>query len=211
MGISVFSLLDVLGTFAFAVSGATLAIKKQFDIFGVFVLAFVTSIGGGTVRDVLIGSTPVEWMSNTGLIVTIIGGAVLTVVFNPWMHRLNYFVYLFDAAGLGLFTIAGIEKALDYDLSIFICIALGAITATFGGLIRDIITGEKPMLLTRKEIYAVASAAGGCLYFGLLFFEVPKGITVPVAILFVFLVRHITHRYNITLPSITEKGQLKQN
>lgn len=210
MEISVFSLLDTLGTFAFAISGATLAIKKQFDIFGVFVLAFVTSIGGGTVRDILIGSMPVEWMSNTGLIITIIAGALLTVLFTPWMHKLSFFVYLFDAAGLGLFTVAGIEKALNYDLNIFICIALGAISATFGGLLRDIITGEKPMLLTRKEIYAVASAAGGCLYFALLFFEIPKGITVPVSIVFVFLVRHITHHFKITLPMVTEEGGLKR-
>ena len=202
MEISVFSVLDVLGTFAFAVSGATLAIKKEFDVFGIFVLAFVTAIGGGTIRDLLIGSTPVEWMDNSVLIATILMGAVLTVLFNPYIHRLNFFVYLFDSLGLGLFTVAGIEKALDYDLNIFICITLGAISATFGGLLRDIITGDKPMLLTRKEIYAVASASGGILYFILVALSVPKGIYVPVCILFIFTVRHITHRYKVTLPTL---------
>lgn len=202
MDISVFSVLDILGTFAFAISGASLAIKKEFDVFGIFVLAFVTAIGGGTVRDLLIGNTPVEWMDNTALIATIMTGALLTVIFNPYMHRLNFFVYLFDAVGLGLFTVAGIEKALDYDLNIFICISLGAISATFGGLLRDLITGEKPMLLTRKEIYAVASACGGILYFTLQELSVPKGIFVPVCIVFVFLVRHITHHYKITLPTL---------
>lgn len=202
MEISVFSVLDVLGTFAFAISGATLAIKKEFDVFGIFVLAFVTAIGGGTVRDLLIGSTPVEWMDNTVLITTILSGALLTILFNPYMQRMNFFVYLFDALGLGLFTVAGIEKAMDYDLNIFICITLGAISATFGGLLRDIITGDKPMLLTRKEIYAVASASGGCLYFLLEALQVPKGVFIPVCIVFIFLVRHITHRYKLTLPTL---------
>lgn len=118
------------------------------------------------------------------------------------MHRMNFFVYLFDALGLGLFTMAGIEKALDYDLNIFICITLGAISATFGGLLRDIITGDKPMLLTRKEIYAVASASGGVLYFILMAPSAPQGIYVPVCILFVFLIRRITHRYKITLSTL---------
>lgn len=206
MEISFFSVLDILGTFAFAVSGATLAIKKEFDVFGVFVLAFVTSVGGGTVRDVLIGIAPVEWMNNIHLIVTIMGGALLTTIFYRFMSRLNYFVYLFDAIGLGLFTIAGIEKGQAVGLNIFMCIALGTITATFGGLLRDIITGEKPMLLTRKEIYAIASALGGCLYFGLLYLGVAKQVYVPAAIVFVFLVRHITHRYQVTLPGVKTSG-----
>lgn len=202
MNSSFFLVLDSIGGLAFALSGATLAIKKRFDIFGVFVLAFVTSVGGSTLRDILIGIAPVEWMRHNTLMIAIVAGAVLAIVFNRMMHRLNYFVYLFDAAGLGLFTIAGIEKGVVLELNTFMCISLGIITATFGGLLRDIITGEKPMLLTRKEIYALASAAGGCLYFLLLYLGIPKGITVPVAIVFIFLVRHITHRYNITLPGI---------
>jgi uncharacterized membrane protein YeiH len=205
--ISVFSVLDTLGTLAFAVSGATLAIKKRFDVFGVFVLAFVTAIGGGTVRDVLIGSTPVDWMDNSLLIITIITGGALSLLFNTAMNKMNYFVYLFDAAGLGLFTVAGIEKGMSYELNVFMCIALGTISATFGGLLRDIITGEKPMLLTRKEIYAIASAVGGGLYFILFYLDVPKGIYVPVSIIFVFVVRHLTHRYKITLPIVDENGK----
>lgn len=205
--ITVFSVLDILGTLAFAVSGATLAIKKRFDIFGVFVLAFVTAIGGGTVRDALIGNTPVDWMDNNILIITIVGGGLLSLLFNTAMNKMNYFVYLFDAAGLGLFTVAGIEKGMSYDLNVFMCIALGTISATFGGLIRDIITGEKPMLLTRKEIYAIASAAGGGLYFSLYYLDVPKGVYVPVSIIFVFVVRHLTLRYKITLPIVDENGK----
>ena len=206
MEISIFSILDTLGTLAFAVSGATLAIKKRFDLFGVFVLAFVTAIGGGTLRDVLIGDTPVERMGNNALIITIIVGAVSAIILNPYMNRLSYFVYLFDAAGLGLFTMAGIQKGLEHDYSIFMCISLGTISATFGGLIRDLITGEKPMLLTRKEIYALAGASGGLLFFVLRAFSVPEEINIPLTIVVIFLIRHLTYRFGIKLPTYDEEN-----
>ena len=205
MEITVFTVLDTLGTLAFAVSGATLAIKKKFDLFGVFVLAFVTSAGGGTIRDLIIGNTPVEWMSNNALIITIIFGAVSAVLLNPYMNKLSYFVYLFDAVGLGLFTMAGIQKGKEYDFSIFICIALGTITATFGGLLRDLITGEQPMLLTRKEIYALAGASGGGVYFILRWIEIPEEISLPFCIVLIFMIRHLTYRFNLRLPTYSEE------
>jgi len=207
MELSLFNALDLLGTLAFAVSGASLAIKKQFDLFGVFVLAFVTAIGGGTVRDVLIGNTPVEWMDNGFLIVTIAGGAGLTLLFNPYINKLGYIVYMFDAIGLGLFTMAGIQKGINMELNIFICISLGTISATFGGLLRDIITGDKPMLLTRKEIYAIASALGGVSFFSLKYFGLPAEINVPLTIVIVFLIRHVTYKAGIRLPSVDENGK----
>lgn len=207
MEITLFSVLDLLGTLAFAISGASLALKKRFDLFGIFVLAFVTAIGGGTVRDVLIGNTPVEWMGNSMLIITIVIGTGITLLFNPYINRLGYFVYLFDAMGLGLFTMAGIQKGIDLDMNVFICVALGTISATFGGLLRDIITGEPPMLLTRKEIYAIASALGGLCYFALRYLGLPDEVNVPLSIVTVFLIRHLTYRYGIRLPSITEDGK----
>ena len=201
---NLFNVLDTLGTLAFSISGATLAIKKRFDLFGVFVLAFVTAIGGGTVRDLLIGNTPVEWMANNALIITIVIGAISALILNPYIDRLNYFVYLFDAAGLGLFTMAGIRMGIDYEYSIFISISLGTISATFGGLIRDLITGEQPMLLTRKEIYALAGASGGLVYFVLRWLEVPEEFSVPFTNVLIFLIRHLTHRYGIRMPTYVE-------
>ncbi|MEZ4722790.1 MAG: trimeric intracellular cation channel family protein [Flavobacteriales bacterium] len=207
MELTLFTALDILGTLAFSVSGASLAIKKQFDLFGVFVLAFVTAIGGGTIRDVLIGVSPVEWMSNHYIIATIVFGASITLFLNPYIGKLSYFVYLFDALGLGLFTMAGIQKGLNMGTSIFICISLGMISATFGGLIRDMITGEKPMLLTRKEIYALASAFGGLCFFIFRYFSMPEEINVPLSILIVFFTRHLTYRFRISLPSVDENGK----
>ncbi|GAB4381314.1 MAG: trimeric intracellular cation channel family protein [Salibacteraceae bacterium] len=201
-------MLDLLGTFAFAVSGASLAIKKQFDLFGVFVLAFVTAIGGGTIRDLILGDTPVQWMNNPVLIATIVTGAFATLLFNPVVNKLSHLVYLFDAIGLGLFTMAGIQKGLNHDMNIFICVALGTISATFGGLLRDIITGDPPMLLTRKEIYALACAGGGSIYFLLGWIGVYEEVAVTVCILSVFLIRHLCYKYNIRLPSVNEDGKL---
>lgn len=206
MGLSFFIIIDVLGILAFAMSGATLAIKKEFDIFGVLVLAFVTATGGGTVRDVLLGAEPVTWMRNSYYLIGIIGGALAAMLFYRWMDRLNFFVYLFDNFGLGLFTVAGIEKALVLDLNPFICVAIGTITATFGGLIRDIISGEKPMLLTRREIYAMASILGGGLYFALLRMGLNHQTTGISTVIFVFLLRHITHRYKISVPRLYPKN-----
>lgn len=206
MELSLFGVLDTLGTLAFAISGATLAIKKRFDLFGVFVLAFVTAIGGGTVRDLLIGNTPVEWMNNNALIITIVIGAATALIFNPYVEKMRYFVYLFDAAGLGLFTMAGIQKGIEHDFSLFICISLGTITATFGGLLRDLISGEPPMLLTRKEIYALAGATGGVMFFVLRYFGVPEEVNVPLTIVIVFMIRHLTYRFGIKLPSYDEEA-----
>lgn len=211
MELTLFSVLDLLGTLAFAISGASLAIKKQFDLFGVFVLAFVTSIGGGTVRDILIGRTPVEWMSNNLLIITIVAGTGITLWFNPYVKKLGYFVYLFDAVGLGLFTMAGIQKGLTLEMNIFICIALGTISATFGGLLRDIITGETPMLLTRKEIYAIASASGGAIYFVFRYFGLPQEVNVPLVLVITFLIRHLTYRYGVKLPTVSEDGKFRMS
>ncbi|HVI46187.1 MAG TPA: trimeric intracellular cation channel family protein, partial [Chitinophaga sp.] len=155
--------LELLGTFAFAISGATAAINKSYDVIGLLALAFITAIGGGTVRDLLLGATPVAWMtdelSNTAIIVA----AIIASLFFSYVKRLNRWLNIFDAIGLGLFTITGINKGLAAGLPAPICIALGAITGAFGGLMRDVITGEHPVLFTR-EIYAMASICGGIVY-----------------------------------------------
>lgn len=205
MEITFFSVLDLLGTFAFALSGATQALKKQFDIFGVFVLAFVTAIGGGTLRDIILGDTPVGWMNNNILIATVVIAAAMALMLNPIVSKLNFFIYIFDALGLGLFTVAGIRSGLNHDLNIFMCIALGMMSATFGGLIRDIISGEKPMLLTRKEIYALACGIGGVMYFILRYVGFADAVNVPATILIIFFIRHLTYRYKITLPSLGQR------
>lgn len=155
--------LELSGTIAFAVSGATAAINKSYDIIGLLSLSFITAIGGGTIRDLLIGATPVAWMTNELSNSAIIIAAIIAAVFFSYIKKLVRLLSTFDAIGLGMFTITGINKGIAVGLPLPICVALGVITGTFGGLLRDVICGEQPILFTR-EIYAAASIAGGTLY-----------------------------------------------
>ena len=154
-----FEALDTIGTLVFAMSGALTAIYKKLDLFGVYCIAFVTALGGGTLRDVLIGRTPVGWMQNTDYVYVITLGFVLSIVFNRYLERLRTSMLLFDTIGLGVFTLIGLEIGQKYHLNGVVCIILGTITATFGGVIRDILCAEIPVLF-RKEIYATLCILG---------------------------------------------------
>jgi len=160
----VFYLLDVIGTMAFAVSGALTAMNKKLDPFGVFIIAFVTAVGGGTLRDILIGRTPVGWMLDLNYVYLICGGYLLAVIFRKKLDRLRTSLFLFDTIGLGVFTLIGLERGIVTGLHPIICIALGTMTACFGGVIRDILCNEIPVIF-RKEIYATICILGGVVFF----------------------------------------------
>ncbi|RZJ64496.1 MAG: trimeric intracellular cation channel family protein [Flavobacterium sp.] len=159
-----FYLLNIIGTTAFAVSGSLTAMNKKLDPFGVFVIAFVTSVGGGTLRDVLIGNTPVGWMRDLNFVYCIIFGFFLSIVFRKKLDKLRVSLFLFDTIGLGLFTLIGIEKGIATGLHPVICVALGTMTACFGGVIRDILCTEIPVIF-RREIYATLCIVGGIIFF----------------------------------------------
>ncbi|HEX2534206.1 MAG TPA: TRIC cation channel family protein, partial [Chitinophagaceae bacterium] len=130
------SLIDILGTFAFAVSGAFSAMERRLDPFGVLIISFVTAIGGGSLRDILVGNLPVAWLHNELAIYLIFTSAVLAMLFGRYIRKWGSALFLFDALGLGLFTVAGIEIGIRFGLSATVCIALGTITACFGGVLR---------------------------------------------------------------------------
>ena len=155
--------IDALGTFAFAVSGATAAIRSRYDIFGILVLAFVTAIGGGTLRDLLIGNTPVNWLTDTLTIWSVLAGFGFALLFNKRISKWEGWLFYFDAVGLGLFTVTGTQIALNSGMSIGISIALGTVTGCFGGVIRDVLAAIKPLIF-RKEIYASAAVLGGLVF-----------------------------------------------
>lgn len=159
-----FHLLDIIGTLFFAISGVLTGLNKKLDAFGVFIIAFVTALGGGTLRDILIGKTPVGWMIDTQYIYIVLLGVLISVLFRKKLDQLRVSLFLFDTIGLGIFTIIGIEKGISKELDPMICIALGTMTASFGGVIRDILCNEIPILF-RKEIYATICIIGGGLYF----------------------------------------------
>lgn len=198
-------IIDILGTFAFAVSGAFLAMEKKLDPFGVLVLSFVTAIGGGTLRDILIGNLPVSWLQNETASIVIFSSAIATMFFGRYLKKLTITLFLFDALGLGLFTIVGVELGVDKGFSTGICIALGTITACFGGVVRDVLLNNIPLLF-RKEIYALACIAGGLFYFLLRemrFDAVPSKI---LCILIIFTVRVLAVRFKWSLPQFYNKS-----
>ena len=131
-------IIDIIGTFAFAVAGAFSAMEKRLDPFGVLVLSFVTAIGGGTLRDILIGNLPVGWLRNETAAVVIFISAIAAMFFSRYLKQFTTTLFLFDALGLGLFTIIGLEIGVEKKFSMGICIAIGTITACFGGVIRDV-------------------------------------------------------------------------
>ena len=197
-----FEFLDSIGTLVFAISGALTAIYKKLDLFGVYCIAFVTALGGGTVRDVMIGRTPVGWMQDLNYVYIITFGFLLSIIFNRYLDKLRISMFLFDSVGLGVFTLIGLEKGIEYGLSPLICVILGTLTATFGGVIRDILCNEIPVLF-RKEIYATLCIAGGMLYFILKELNFEQNFISLVVTIFIIGFRLISFKYNLSLPSGT--------
>ncbi|MEM0931140.1 MAG: trimeric intracellular cation channel family protein [Bacteroidota bacterium] len=202
---TLYQLVDVFGTVAFAVSGVLVAMEKRLDLFGVLIIAFVTAIGGGTLRDLLIGNTPVIWMRDLTYVIIIPVTMTFTIIFSKQLKYLRTSLFLFDTIGIGLYTLLGIEKGLEANLSPIMCIALGTITASFGGVLRDILCNEIPVIF-RKEIYATACILGGALYFILRSSGVVEEYAYVSAILLVILLRILAVRFGISLPSIYSRG-----
>lgn len=199
-------IIDILGTVAFAVSGAFLAMEKKLDPFGVLVLSFVTAIGGGTLRDILIGNLPVSWLRNETASLVIFCSAIAAMVFARILRQLNTTLFLFDAMGLGLFTIVGIKLGVARDFSMGVCIALGTITACFGGVVRDVLLNNIPLLF-RKEIYALACILGGLAFFSLQYMRIPPDMVTVSSILIIFGIRLIAVRFRLSLPRFYDRTQ----
>ena len=200
-----FHLLDIIGTMAFAMSGALTAMSKKLDPFGVFIIAFVTAVGGGTLRDVMIGRTPVGWMQDLTYVYAIILGFILTIIFRKRLDKLRTSLALFDTIGLGVFTLIGIQKGIDYELHPVICIALGTMTACFGGVLRDILCTEIPVIF-REEVYATICILGGIVFFILKKWNVEEHALYLITCLIIIIIRILAKRYNWHLsPIVHEK------
>tara|TARA_R100001369_G_scaffold3540_8_gene10977 strand:- start:25994 stop:26659 length:666 start_codon:yes stop_codon:yes gene_type:complete len=193
--------IDILGTIAFAISGVLVAMNKRMDPFGVFIIAFVTAVGGGTLRDLLIGSTPVFWMADMIFIYVIAAATFAAVVFRNQIKHLRKSLFLFDTIGIGLYTVIGIEKGLNADLHPIICVALGTISACFGGVIRDILCNEIPVIF-RKEVYATACIFGGSTYFILREFITDQNLIFVISLSVVITVRLLAVIFKISLPTL---------
>lgn len=202
-------LIDILGTVAFAVSGVYAAMQKKLDVFGVLIIAFITAIGGGTIRDILIGDLPVSWIRNINYSVIIILTVAVVVIFKDTIFKnFQKTLLVFDSIGLGFFTVLGVQKGITFGLEPAICIALGTVTGCFGGVIRDISLNNIPLIF-EKEIYATACIIGGIIYFLLLKINLSQDIIEGVCILIIFLVRLFAVRYDWRLPSIYNDKKVK--
>lgn len=199
-----FHLLDLIGTMAFAISGALTAMHKKLDPFGVFIIAFVTAVGGGTLRDVLIGQTPVGWMLHLEYVYLIVIGYSLAIFFGKKLEKLRISLLLFDTIGLGVFTLIGLEKGIYIGLHPLICIALGTMTACFGGVIRDILCTEIPVIF-RKEIYATICILGGIVFFILKKMNLENDILYLIPSLVIIVVRLMAVKFKWYLPTLEHK------
>ncbi|WP_291116953.1 trimeric intracellular cation channel family protein [Flavobacterium sp. UBA6135] len=196
-----FYLLDIIGTMAFAISGVLTAFHKKLDPFGVFIIAFVTAVGGGTLRDMLIGRTPVGWMQDLNYVYVIILGFLLALIFRKKLDKLRKSLFLFDTIGLGVFTLIGLEKGIEIELHPIICIALGTMTACFGGVIRDILCNEIPVIF-RREIYATICIIGGIVFFALKYYKLSDDLIYLITSLVIISIRLLAVKYKWYLPTI---------
>ena len=201
-------LIDILGIVAFSITGVFAAMEKKLDLFGIFIIAFVTAMGGGTLRDILIGDLPVNWLRTTNYSIIILISTAVAVLFNKVIRNLQRTLFVFDSLGLGLFTIVGIEKGLEYQFHPGMCVALGTLTGCFGGVIRDILLNTIPIIF-HKEIYAVACILGGTVYFLLSKTGLDNYTIVIISILVVFVIRILAVRYQLSLPDLYKKTTRK--
>lgn len=197
------NVIEFLGTFAFAISGIRHAAAKHFDWLGGFVCGIAVAIGGGTIRDVMLGMTPF-WMTSSIYIICTVMAQVFVIVFAKSLRRLDNTWFLFDTFGLALFTIVGLQKTLDCGYAYWVAIIMGCITGSAGGVIRDVLLNNVPIIF-KKEIYAMASIFGGLVYWVLMKLGLDMNITVVMTFVVVCVIRLLAVKYHISLPVL--KGE----
>lgn len=202
--ITIPQVIEFMGTFAFAISGIRHAASKQFDWFGGYVCGIAVAIGGGTIRDVMLGATPF-WMTNPIYIICTAMALLMVIVFSKYMSRLNNTWFVFDTFGLALFTIAGIQKSLEYGQPYWVAIIMGCITGAAGGVIRDVLLNNEPVIF-RKEIYAMACVLGGITYWLFARFGSPIEFSALASFLVTCIIRFLAVRYHISLPRLKDEA-----
>ena len=198
-------ILEIIGSIAFAISGIRLAALKKFDLFGLYIVGLATTIGGGTIRDVLLGIRPF-WFDDLTPLLVVLMSLIAFYFFTNTVNKVAGTIFLFDTIGLGIFTELGMTKALDYNCSYIIAIIIGTITGAGGGIIRDICINEEPLIF-RKEIYALACVFGGIIYYILEICGFDSFIYKIGCIISVIIIRLLSAKYHWQLPYIN----IKQN
>ncbi|MFJ8073265.1 trimeric intracellular cation channel family protein [Streptomyces sp. NPDC096176] len=193
--------LELVGIFVFAISGALLAVRKNFDVFGMAVLAEVTALGGGLLRDLIIGAVPPAAFTDLGYFVTPLVATALVFFLHPHVERIQVAVNVFDAAGLGLFCVTGTTKAYEYGLGLTASATLGLATAVGGGVLRDVLANEVPSLLRwDRDLYAVPAIVGATMVVLCIRFEALSPFTSGLAVMTAFVLRLLAMRYHWRAP-----------
>ncbi|MES2558271.1 MAG: trimeric intracellular cation channel family protein [Bacteroidota bacterium] len=193
--------IELLGIVAFGVSGALSAMQKRLDIFGVLVITFITAIGGGTLRDMLIGSLPVAWILDLQAITTLLIAYLLALFFNKYIRLYTHLLFWLDTAGLALFCVVAIDKGIAFQLHPMVCVALGTITGCFGGIFRDVVLNEIPYVF-RKDVYASACIAGGIVFFGLMQFIDDRNLISILSGVVIAVIRIGAKYFGLHMPDI---------
>jgi uncharacterized membrane protein YeiH len=198
-------LADLIGVFVFAVSGAIAGRQKDMDIFGMFMLATVTCVGGGTLRSLLIGVTPPPLLADPAYLIVAAMATIASFYAEPIWERGERVVSIFDALGLGVFVCIGVQVSQANQLSWWACVGMGMVTATFGGVIRDLLRTEVPLIF-QEEIYATAALVGGLIYLGLDWIGLPTGFNILITTTITAAFRITAIRLNLQLPTIVVKN-----
>lgn len=197
------TVIEILGTLAFAISGIRHAAAKHYDWFGGFVCGFAVAIGGGTLRDIMLDLPPF-WMTSPLYVVCTFVAQAFVIIFARSLRKLDNAWFFFDTLGLASFTITGIQKTLDSGFPFWVAIAMGCITGSAGGVLRDVLLNKVPVIF-RKEIYAMASIVGGSLYWLLAFLGVNVAITVGATFSVIVAIRILAVKYHISLPLLKDE------
>ncbi|MBD3617390.1 MAG: trimeric intracellular cation channel family protein [Gracilimonas sp.] len=194
-------LLDLLGTFVFAISGIRLAARTDMDIFGASVVGFATAIGGGTVRDLLLDSHPITWMADMTYPLVILAAVPFTFLMGKKLNNYSKTLFIFDTIGIALFTIIGMEKAISFGLNPFMAGMMGMISAVVGGITRDVLCREVPLIF-RKEIYATACLTGAVVFYLGLELNLPDNLNYLLTTAVIITIRTVSIRFNLSLPKM---------
>lgn len=200
------TIIDYVGTFAFAISGIRLAAAKKFDWLGAYVVGFVTAVGGGTLRDLMLGYTPF-WMQNVSYLIVTGLALIFVVCMRKYVVKLNNTFFIFDAVGLGLFTVVGVGKSIAAGFPMWVGIIMGTMTGAAGGVLRDVFINEVPLIF-RKDIYAMACVFGGLIYYLCIYMGFAPALTQIIAAASVIVIRILAVRYKIGLPALQSDAEL---
>lgn len=195
-------ILDLIGTFVFAISGTLTAADKKLDLMGATVIGFVTAIGGGTVRDLLLGVQPVSWLRDANYLWVILAAVVFTFLFKNIVLRLKRTLSLFDTIGLAVFTVLGLSKAMLVGVEPLFAVMMGTISAVFGGVIRDTLCNEIPLIFRPTDLYATVCMVGGFIFLGLDYLGVGLLLNYAITIIFIISLRIVSVKFDFSLPVV---------